>query len=235
MSDSLVTMVDTIHASVGLDLAGFPYVAGYVSGTPGIKWTPGDWGLFGHSKKVRIWQGYAGTPVDFRAWDVIDVEKGAVTVAQAAAAVNARVTNGIQWTTIYGSDSTLAEVAKAVQAYGGHVWVGHVNAWLADWNLSLAEASKIIGTMVHGMTCIAVQWASPSSNPGTILPGTGKTLKQANVDLSVVDGTWVPSGGWGAPVPPIKPPVPPVPPTPAKRAVKLVVDYSDGTTFTLAL
>jgi hypothetical protein len=232
MSDPIVTMVDTVHGSVGLDLARFPYVAGYVSGTPDIKWTPGDWGLFGHSKKVRIWQGYAGTPVDFRAWDVIDVETGAVTVAQAAAAVNARVANGIQWTTIYGSDSTLAEVAKAVQAYGGHVWVGHVNAWLADWNLSLTEASKIIGTMVHGMTCIAVQWASPSSNPGTILPGTGKTLKQANVDLSVVDGTWVPSGGWGAsPAPPVVPPAPPQ----AVKAVQIVVKYSDGSVKTVAL
>ena len=36
----------------------------------------------------------------------------------------------------------------------------------------------------------AVQWASPSSNPGTLVPGTGLTLTQANCDLSVADKSW---------------------------------------------
>lgn len=217
-----VSMVDTVHASVGLDLATFPYVAGYISGTDGIKWTAGDWGLFGHARKIRIWQGEGALP-EIDAYDVIDVEAGAVSVGQAAREIRDRVGFGIQWTTVYGTDSTLKAVAEAVQAMGHDVWNGHVNCWLADWNLDLAGAMKVVGTRVHGMTCVGVQWASPTSNPNTVLPGgSGKTLREANVDLSVVDAGWVPSSFKAAP----KPVPAPVAVKPA--LVKVVGTFSDG-------
>lgn len=231
MSDPVVQMVDTVHASVGLDLAASPYVAGYVSGTADIKWTSGDWSLFGKNKKVRIWQGYGSYP-GVGMYDVIDVESGAVGVTAAVTEILGREQAGIQWTTVYGTASTIAAVAHALQAYGRKAWNGHVNCWLANWNLNHDQAAKIIGTMIDGMTCVAVQWASPSSNPNTVLPGSGKTLREANVDLSVVDGTWVPSGGWGAPV--VAPKPPPVPPQ-AVKAVQLAVKYSDGSVKTVAL
>lgn len=215
-----VSMVDTVHASVGLDLAYFEYVAGYVSGTPEIKWTTGDWGLFGHSRKIRIWQGEGPLPA-LDGYDVIDVENGAVTVAHAATEIADRVMGGFQWTTVYGTDATLKAVAKAVQVYGHDVWNGHVNCWLADWSLNLEEAMKIIGKQVHGMTCVGVQWASPTSNPNTILPGSsGKTLREANVDLSIVDAGWVPSVCEAAPTPK---------PVPAPKVMtRLLGEFSDG-------
>jgi hypothetical protein len=71
------------------------------------------------------------------------------------------------------------------------------------------------------MTCVGVQWASPSSNPNTVLPGpSGKTLREANVDLSVVDAGWVPSGMGKAPAPAPKPV--------AKVMTRLLGEFSDG-------
>ena len=45
------------------------------------------------------------------------------------------------------------------------------------------------------MTCRAVHWASPTSNPGTIVPGGTLTLAQAQVDLSVAEDAWHPAPG----------------------------------------
>jgi hypothetical protein len=134
------------------------------------------------------------------------VESGAATPAGAVGWVKARITAGITWSTIYGTDSTLAAVKAALDAAGPAGWYsGHVNVWLADWNLSESGAAVLIGTLIHGMTCVAVQWASPTSNPRTIVPGGTATLQQANVDLSVADANWHPA-------PAVTPPPPPPPP-----------------------
>jgi hypothetical protein len=230
MSDPVVTMVDTVGSSVRLELGAFPYVGGYVSGSGGIEWTAAQWALFGKSRHVRIYQSVFENAVPFDAFDVYDMESGAVTPAQAARGVAGRVHAGIDWTTGYGSDGMLAAFASEVQKFGHAVWNGHVNCWLADWNLNEAEAAKLIGTKIHGMTCVAVQWASPTSNPNTLLPGTKLTLREANVDLSVVDGTWVPSGGWGGPV---VSPVPPPPPPVKKVLTRVVGEFADGTSQVL--
>lgn len=55
--------------------------------------------------------------------------------------------------------------------------------WVADWNLTEAEALQYLAD--HPDT-VAVQWASPTSNPGLVVPGTnGRTIRELNVDLSV--------------------------------------------------
>lgn len=204
-SDGTTVMVDTIHDSVGHVPTGLHYVGGYVSGTPDIKWTPEDWSRFPESRHIRIFQGHGDMP-DLHSFDAIDVESGAVTPAEAASIVRTRVMAGIPWTHIYGTDAVLETVSEAIRAYGQSIWNGHVSCWLADWNLDESEATAKIGTRIHGMTCVAVQWASPSSNPHTLIPGTQLTLREANCDLSVVDATWIPSGGWGLPPKPVTPP-----------------------------
>jgi len=195
-----VVMVDTIHADTHEVPPGVADVGGYISGTSDIDWTSGDWAEFPNSKKFRIWQGF--TPYQgVDSFDVIDVESGAVTPQSAADTVAARVFAGIPWTTIYGTDSTLAECSRLIQAKGQAVWNGHVNAWLANWNLSLQQAQSLLETSIHGMTCVAVQWASPSSNPHTVMPGSNLTLAQSNCDLSAALVFWTPSGGWDPPSP----------------------------------
>lgn len=226
MSNMIADMADTIHGSVGLDIAGFPFVGGYVSGTPDIQWTAGDWSLFGKARKIRIWQNPGAAPA-IDGYDVLDVENGAVTPAEAAQEIRSRVQAGVTWTTVYGTDATLQGVAQEVQKLGKNIWIGHVNCWLADWNLNRAEAILKVGSMVHGMTCVAVQWASPTSNPNTVLGhGSTKTLREANVDLSVVDLGWTPDG---AIPPPVKPPVPPA----GAHVVSVVAKYSDGSEHVL--
>ena len=182
------TMIDAIHDSVHNIPVSSPKVAGYVSGTADIIWTAADWARFPRAGKVRIEQGYP----HFKATgcDVFDVETAAVTPAQAAQGVRLRIAAGITWTTVYGSDSSLAAVLAALKALGPTWYYGHVDCWLANWALSQAEAAAIIGTIVHGMTCRAVQWASPQSNPNTRVPGSRLTLAQANVDLSVTQPSW---------------------------------------------
>ena len=52
---------------------------------------------------------------------------------------------------------------------------------IADWNLS----EHLAGLAAYG-DVYAGQWASPTSNPNTVIPGTNHTLATANVDLNVV-------------------------------------------------
>jgi hypothetical protein len=53
-----------------------------------------------------------------------------------------------------------------------------------------AQADNLLGTRLHGHKVVAVQWASPSSNPNTPLPRSSLTLRQANCDLSVTLDYW---------------------------------------------
>ena len=199
------TMLDDIGSSSRNIPVGTPYVAGYVTGIGDVPWTPAEFARFAGSRIVRINQG-AGNAVGPHDYDVLDVEQYAVTPGGAAQAHKARVDAGIPWTTIYGTDSTIQQVVNDIRALGDNYWIGHVNVWLANWNLNLGEATALLGTEIHGASCIGVQWASPSSNPNTQVPGGYGTLSQDNIDISVVDDTWIPSGGFAGNVPTPPPP-----------------------------
>lgn len=199
-------MLDTIGATAHNIPQSTHYVAGYVSGLDDVPWTQAQFDSFPTIRKVRIWQG-AGIKPSLQAYDVIDVETGAVTPAMAAQAVHDRVQAGIPWTTVYATESNLALVTTEIKKFGEAIWNGHVNYWLANWNLNEAEAIALLDTYIHGGSCVAVQWASPASNPNTVVPGGSQTLSQANIDISAVDANWVPSGGFGPTPPPVPPPV----------------------------
>ena len=205
MTITKVVMLDTVGTAAHNIPKATPYVAGYMSGSGAVPWGGSEWAMFPESRKVRILQD-PNDNVDPHIWDAIDMEYRALTAADTAAEVKRRVDAGIEWTTVYATRTNLALVTAAVKGLGGSYWNGHVNYWLADWNLDEEEASAIVGTFVEGATCIGVQWASPSSNPNTVVPGGSATLVQANIDISVVDGSWIPSGGWGTPPPPVAPP-----------------------------
>lgn len=227
-------MIDTIHANVPSIPVDTPFIGGYITGTPDIQWTPTDWARFPGSVHNRIWQGHGSYP-DIHTFDTIDIESGALTPASAAATVRKRVAAGIEWTTLYGSDAALTEASALIVRMGRDVWNGHVNCILADWNLhfdtdpSKDTASHLIGTLIHGMTCVGVQWASPASNPDTLLPGTPWTLRQANCDLNVVDASWRPSS---VPVTPPAAPLAGVVIGPTVHDVRNVTSQDGGKSWT---
>ena len=69
------------------------------------------------------------------------------------------------------------------------------------------------GIQIGGFRVEMVQWASSSSNPDTILPGTNYTLKSAGCDLSVA----IPFSSWKEPAK-----------TVSLVSVMAVATYSDG-------
>jgi len=216
MSEAVVDMADTIGANSSDIPRTFKVIGGYVTGTSEIRWDAAEWAEFPDAVHVRIEQGFGAllNPGDY---DEIDVEAGAISPQIAAGMIAARVAAGYEWTTVYATRSNLALVASAVQAHGEAVWVGHVNCMLADWNLDRAEAAALVGTSVEGMTCVGVQWASPSSNPDSLVPGDTKTLRESNIDLSVVAEGWTPST--------LAPPTPPAPPVEPAETDGIVVYF----------
>jgi hypothetical protein len=186
-------MIDAIRVNAHNIPRSTPKVAGYVTGTGVVPWTATQWAYFPHAGKVRIDQSPALAVFSAGHADVADVESQAGTIGSFIKAVRARIAAGVRWSTIYGTEATLAAAAAELAAAGAHGWYyGHVDCWLANWDLNEAEAAVLIGRLVHGLTCRAVQWASPSSNPRTIVPGGTLTLAQAQVDLSVAEDTWHP-------------------------------------------
>ena len=195
------TMLDAVRTSARNIPASTRKVAGYGTGSGVVPWTPAEWGLFPHAGHVRVDQTPALATFAGGDADVADIEALAGMISSFVVAVKHRIAKGITWSTAYGTDGTLAAVRAALDAAGPHGWYyGHVDCWLADWNLSAAQAAALVGTLVHGMTCRAVQWASPSSNPRTAVPGGTLTLAQAGVDLSMAEAAWHP-----APTPPPPP------------------------------
>lgn len=172
-------MLDTIGAdSLNIPVT-IPKVAGYVTGTDGIEWSATDWARFPKSGHVRIDQ---SDTLD--AWvvgaDVADVENGAASISTAVTKAKLRQAKGwYSW--VYIAQSGLESLEKAMVAGG----VTKVQYWVANWNLNEAEAVALLGDKI-----VAVQYASPSSNPTTITPDGKEPLSSSNVDISVTIPSW---------------------------------------------
>ena len=180
-------MIDAIHANVGNVPASTLKVAGYVTGTPDIRWTHQDWQRFPHAGTVRIDQSPGLAEYASNAASVADIEPGAGTVGAFVTASQSRLRlHRLLW--FYGTQSVISQVSAALTAAG--IPLSECGAWLANWNLSEAEADAALGTAIAGIRLVGVQWASPTSNPGTKVPGSNLTLAQAQVDLSVTVPGW---------------------------------------------
>ena len=197
----IVTMIDTIGTNAHNIPAGTARVAGYITGTGGVRWSAGDWRPFPIADRVLIDQSPMFTRLSLDA-DVVDAEPHAAAPASVVDWVRGRIAARMTWSVIYGTAATLLAVRAAMEsADPPGWWHGHVRAWLANWDLDQEEAAKIIGTQEAGMTCVAVQWASPASNPRTLVPRSSLTLAEANVDLSVCDASWRPALELPVPMP----------------------------------
>lgn len=162
-----------------------PVIWPYVTGTPDIRWTEADRARFPSAQQYRLDQelGSSG-PQDA---EEFDVEALAWRPDQVLGLVEAR--RRIRWSTrIYASRLTYAMVSGLLMAAGIHHSVFYR---IADWSLSEAEARAQLGGQVY-----AIQWASPSSNPLTVIPGTTDTLAAVNADLNVIR---LASTGWQGP------------------------------------
>lgn len=205
---TVLTAVDTIGKyvdNIPVDSAAIQQVNGYITGSDGVKWNKEDWDRFPHYTKKRIAQLTQNDP----GADILDVEPDAATDPAAVVWVKARH-DSKQPAHIYVSSSNVAALYNALDKAGE---VEQTYLWLANWSLDEAEAQALLGTNYGGFRVEMVQWASPTSNPNTFLPGTGYTLGQAGCDLSVA----IPFSKWTDP-----------PKTPTIVSVMAVATYSDG-------
>lgn len=199
-------MIDTIGANAANIPTGTPKVAGYDTGDEGVPWSPADWARFPHSAHIVIRQDMINyDPYDFH---VLDVEPRACTIADACRTVTDRY-HGRQWNTcIYIDKADVAALCQELPKTG--VPKQFVQLFVGDWDLNEQTAASMLGVDVNGYTIVAVQWASPKSNPNTVCPGDphGRTLSELNLDLSVTIPSWFPPPVTPAPVPTPEPPAP---------------------------
>jgi hypothetical protein len=172
-------MLDAVGADAGHIPPATPKVAGYVTGTGVVPWSAADWALFPRAGHIRIDQSPALIAWATRA-DVADMENGAATEGAVIAQGLIRQAKG-WWSWVYVSEANLAGLQDAAKAAG----LTRIQYWVANWNLDEAEAAAKLGGDI-----VAVQWASPSSNPSTLVPGGTQTLAEANVDISVTIPSW---------------------------------------------
>jgi hypothetical protein len=187
-----VTSYGTMIDATGANLSGllsalgsnFPQtIASYVTGTDGIEATAAqfatiarDCGVFRYDQSPTLADFASGNA------DGADIENGAGTIVSAVDAAQRREANNwYSW--FYISSANLTDARTAVEG----AKLGRVRFIVADWNLSQAEAQ----TFLAGNDDVdAVQWASPSSNPNTVCPGTSRTRKQLNFDLNATRAGW---------------------------------------------
>lgn len=138
MSVTTVQGFDATHANIGHLPKG--QAAGYITGSPLIQWTDQDWAR--HPGAVRIDQSPVITAVDVQC-DMIDMEAGAVTLAELAAVVRAAqhaykagLRPGQRWPGVYCSRANATPAVNALAAGG----VLSCPLGIADWNNNPASA-----------------------------------------------------------------------------------------------
>lgn len=185
-SPQIIDMLDTIGANAGAIPAGTRRVATYVTGSGGIAWSSGDIAKLRQDDPqlqllMRIDQ--SNSVLSFPFYVVKDVEPGASTNATAVDEAKARRDRGLR-TCLYTYIANFAALRQMVDSAGV---ADHVDYWIADWSLDREQAIAFIDS---NPAIKAVQYASPTSNPNTLVPGGHRTLAEANIDISVTRADW---------------------------------------------
>lgn len=129
-------MGDATHDQVAAIPPWVDLVAGYVTGTADIQWTPADWERFPVGSRVTIDQGGPGAPV--YAADVIDVEAGAYVPGDVPGWIG-RCT--APRPTAYVNRSNLAPVLST--GFQGDLWLAYPG-WSAGQPLPDAPGCTIV-------------------------------------------------------------------------------------------
>lgn len=155
-----------------------PAIWPYTTGTADIRWPANSWAELHAGQVIRVDQGFhTAGPFDA---EEFDIEAGAWNADKIVPVVAERETRKLI-TRLYGGWDKYGQVSELLaeaELFANVYWR------IADYNLSEQEAALTLGHNVY-----AVQWASPQSNPHTVIPGTSVTLRSANADLSVVLAT----------------------------------------------
>ena len=182
MTIATATVCDATRANIS-HLPKGP-AAGYSTGSGVVPWGPADWKA--HPGAVRICQDPGATDTTA---DVLDVEShaaGVATVARwaeaAAASVAAGTRPGQRHPAIYMSLSMVTPVVNALVA--GGIRSG-VSLWVANWNLTEAEAAVLVVHAGGPFPIIGVQYR----NAGTY-------------DVSVFSRPWLAAVSGDPVVPP---------------------------------
>ena len=173
MSVKATRMIDTIGQNLG-SIVGFDYW----QQRPVLSYTTRSFAAT-HAQRAefRHFKGIDQAPGNelFDGAIVKDAEPGAALNSNLAA-LAASGAHFVAYTFLANLAAAKAAVARTGKG-------ANVKWFVADWNLSEAGALDYLGT--HPDT-VAVQWASPTSNPNLVVPGTGgRTVRSLNVDLSV--------------------------------------------------
>lgn len=166
---SVVIAHDAIHANIGRLPPG--QACGYTTGSTGIQWAPIDWQH--HPGAVRICQDAAAS--DHTA-DVLDVERYAATNAEAAAwfrgaesAFLGAKRPGQRSPAIYTSASNVTPLVNALIAGGVKSGAG---LWVANWNLTQAQAYADVVNAAGPFPIIGIQWSSGQFYDTDVLSGS---------------------------------------------------------------
>lgn len=168
---------DCLPGSITYLPQNIPAIWPYSTGSPTVRWPQADIDRFRkHGAAVfLVDQGYESqSPFDA---DEFDIEQGAWEIAQMPGIVAARRERN--WSTRFYCCWTCYGQIK--QLLAGHGTGQSVFFRIADWDLSAHLADLELHDDVY-----AGQWASPSSNRATLIPGTRTTLSHAGVDLNVL-------------------------------------------------
>lgn len=196
---AVATLIDATHEHAGNIPSGTLKVGAYVTGTADIVWTAADYARFAHAGILRYDQSPALEQYGTGAANIADVEPGAGTISNFVTQTVRRIAKGMEGNE-YGDRATITDTAAVLKAHG--VDLGKVRCVLADWNLSETEAAALLGTDIGGIEVTGVQWASPTSNPATVVPGGTQTLAEAQVDLNVTMASWFAPHETAPPPPP---------------------------------
>lgn len=173
---------DCIGQNAHLIPAGTPALWPYVTGTPDVVWPWPQVRRINPRYLVRVNQEFGSIGPD--EGDEFDVEFLAWTPGQCVDITRQRRERQwaskfyVEWKDYGAIKGELADASITRSVYYR----------IADWNLSQAEAAAAVQEDVY-----SIQWASPTSNPDTLFPGTNVTLAEMGADLDVLSTGFV---GW---------------------------------------
>ncbi len=157
MTIATVTVCDATRANIGHLPHG--QAAGYATGSGDVPWTAADWAA--HPGAVRIDQAPVNTPLN-ELCDVLDVERGAATLADCAPWCEAATANvaagkrpGQRHPAIYMSLSMVTPVVNALIAGGISEGPG---LWIAHWGITAGEARTVVQIAGGPFPVIGVQY-----------------------------------------------------------------------------
>lgn len=156
------------HDVIGANVHNAPpgQLAGYTTGSGAVPWTAAQFDA--HPGTVRIDQSRTSSIWDSRA-DVDDYENGAVLLSELAGRAKERMASfhnvdrpGQREPAVYMSQSNVTAVVNALIAGGV---VSRVGLWIANWNMTQAEAEAAVANASGPFPIIGIQYNDTGSGP----------------------------------------------------------------------